>query len=149
MFALASDLEKSGVGTSLDTLRAHVEFQNERQRYASAEAQLELSHFGLVQLLNLDPHQGLELADEPRFFETPPFDANESLDAAYRARPEMRALEAQTRAAELEKGAARADEGEDVPLWLSDLFDNAREPPCQARSSADPLRRRTRGTRQS
>ena len=116
LFALASDLEKSGVGTSLDTLRAHVEFQNERQRYASAEAQLELSHFGLVQLLNLDPHQGLALADEPRFFETPPFDANESLDAAYRARPEMRALEAQTRAAELEKGAARADEGPRVAI---------------------------------
>ncbi|PYR38445.1 MAG: hypothetical protein DMF90_03320 [Acidobacteria bacterium] len=39
-----------------------------------------------------------------------------SLDAAYRARPEMRALEAQTRAAELEKGAARADEGPRVAI---------------------------------
>jgi outer membrane protein TolC len=111
LFTLASDLEKNGVSTSLDTLRAHVEFQNERQRYASAEAQLKLSQYGLVQLLNLDPQQGVELADEPRFFETPPFDADQSVSAAYSARPEMRAIEAQTRAAGFQKGAARADEG--------------------------------------
>ena len=41
LFNLASDLEKNGVGTSLDTLRAHVEFQNERQRHAAALTQSE------------------------------------------------------------------------------------------------------------
>jgi outer membrane protein TolC len=110
LFNLASDLEKNGVGTSLDTLRAHVEFQNERQRYASADAQLKLSRYGLAQLLSLDPLQPVELADTPSFFETPSFDADESLTAAYSARPEMKALDAQTRAAEFEKSAARADE---------------------------------------
>ncbi len=110
LFTLASDLEKNGVGTSLDTLRAHVEFQNERQRFASAEAQLKLSRYGLVQLLNLDPQQQVELADAPSFFETPAFDADQSLAAAWAARPEMKAIEARTRAAEYEKSAARADE---------------------------------------
>ncbi len=108
LFTLAGDLEKNGVGTSLDTLRAHVEFQNERQRYAAAEAQLKLSQYGLVELLNLDPRQPIELADEPRFFETPAFDADQSLAGALAQRPEMKALDAATRAAELERSAARA-----------------------------------------
>jgi outer membrane protein len=110
LFNLATDLEKNGVGTSLDTLRAHVEFQNERQRHAAAEAQLKLSRYGLAQLLSLDPQQAVELADEPRFFETPAFDADESVASALVSRPEIKALEAQARAAGLEKSAARADE---------------------------------------
>lgn len=114
LYALASDLEKNGVGTNLDTLRAHVEFQNERQRYAAAEAQLKLSHYGLVQLLSLDPQVPLDLVDEPRFFETPPFDANQSLATAYAARPEMKAIEAKLSAAKFEQGAARADEAPHV-----------------------------------
>jgi outer membrane protein len=110
LFNLASDLEKNGAGTSLDTLRAHVEFQNERQRHAAAEAQLKLSQYGLAQLLSLDLQQTVELADEPRFFETPAFDADESIASALVSRPEIKALDAQARAAGLEKSAARADE---------------------------------------
>ena len=110
LFNLASDLEKNGVGTRLDTLRAHVEVQNERQRYAAADAQAKLARYGLAQLLSLDPQQPVELVDEPRFFETPEFDADASIASAYGARPELKALEAQTRAAEFEKGAARAED---------------------------------------
>ena len=117
LFNLASDLEKNGVGTSLDTLRAHVEFQNERQRHAAAEAQLKLSRYGLAQLLSLDPAAAVELADEPRFFETPAFDADESIASAYAARPEMKALDAQARAAEFEKSAARAERRAARVVW--------------------------------
>jgi len=116
LFTLASDLEKNGVGTSLDTLRAHVEFQNERQRHVAAESQLKLSQYGLVQLLNLDPQQSIELADEPAFFETPAFDADQSLSGALAQRPEMKALEAATRAAEFGKRAARAESAPTVSV---------------------------------
>ena len=107
---LASDLEQNGVGTRLDTLRARVEVQNERQRYAAADAQAKLARYGLAQLLSLDPQQSVELVDEPRFFETPEFDADASIASAYGARPELKALEAQARAADFEKGAARAED---------------------------------------
>jgi len=110
LFNLASDLEKNGVGTRLDTLRARVEAQNERQRYAAADAQSKLAGYGLAQLLSLDPQQTVELVDEPRFFETPEFDADASVASAYGARPELKALDAQARAAEFEKRAARADD---------------------------------------
>jgi outer membrane protein TolC len=109
LFDLASDLEKNGVGTNLDTLRAHVEFQNERQRFASADAQLKLSHYGLAQLLSLDPQRQIELADAPQFFATPSFDADASLASALVARPEMKAIAAESRAASFEQQAARAE----------------------------------------
>ena len=63
LFDLASDLQRNGVGTSLDTLRANVEYQNERQRHTEASAQLAISLQGLRRLLSLDPDQPIELAD--------------------------------------------------------------------------------------
>jgi outer membrane protein len=141
LFALAGDLEKNGVGTSLDTLRAHVEFQNERQRYSDAEAQLKLSQYGLVQLLNLDPQQSVELADEPAFFQTPAFDADQSLAGAFAQRPEMKALDAATRAAEFEKRAARAESAPTVSVvggWrLEGLTDSSRIPVYQYAASVN------------
>jgi outer membrane protein TolC len=135
LFALAGDLEKNGVGTSLDTLRAHVEFQNERQRYSDAEAQIKLSQYGLVQLLNLDPQQAVVLADEPAFFQTPAFDADQSLAFAFTQRPEMKALQAATHAAEFEKRAARAESAPTVSVvggWrLEGLTDSSRIPVYQ------------------
>jgi outer membrane protein TolC len=106
LFDLASDLQKNGVGTGLDTLRANVELQNEKQRLIEAQTQEEVSHFALVRLLNLDPHQKVELADQPSFFETPQFEASQSLEQAMTTRPEMQALEARERIVSLEKKAA-------------------------------------------
>ena len=76
LFDLASDLQKNGVGTGIDTLRANVEFQNETQRYTEASTQLRLSLFGLSRLLNLDPERSIELADSASFFETPSISAD-------------------------------------------------------------------------
>lgn len=105
---LAQDLQESGAGTGIDTLRANVQFQNETQRHTEASTQLEVSLFGLNQLLNLDPEQEIVLADSTRFFETPDFNADRSLARALGARPEFEALTAQIRASEQKKAAANA-----------------------------------------
>lgn len=107
LFDLASDLEKNGVGTGIDTLRANVQYQNERQRYTEAEAQRKISLYGLTRLLNIDPGQPVELADEPSFFQTPTFNAGESLAEAYQQRPEMKSILSQIRAAEYRMKAAK------------------------------------------
>ncbi len=107
LFNLASDLQKSGVGTGIDTLRANVQFQNERQRLSEAESQYSIALYGLTKLLNMDPNQPIELADEASFFETPAIDADQNLEQAFAARPELRAVASQIRAAELQKQAAR------------------------------------------
>ncbi|MGO8732542.1 MAG: TolC family protein [Terriglobia bacterium] len=103
LYDQAFDLQKNGVGTGLDTLRANVELQNEKQRLIEAQTQQEVALYGLVRLLNLDPHQKVELADKPSFFQTPEFEASQSLEQALITRPEMKALEARERISELEK----------------------------------------------
>jgi outer membrane protein TolC len=106
---LAADQQKNGVGTSIDTLRANVQYQNEIQRYSEAETQRKVALYGLSRLLNIDPQRTLELADAASFFETPPFNSSQTIAAAYEQRPELKAVEAQVRSAELQKRAARSE----------------------------------------
>jgi outer membrane protein TolC len=95
LYDQAADLQQHGVGTGLDTLRANVQLQNEKQRLIVAQTQQETSLYGLAQLLNLEPSQPLQLADEVSFFATPEFQASQSIEQAYATRPEMKALESQ------------------------------------------------------
>ncbi len=92
LYNQAADMQKSGVGTGIDTLRANVELQNERQRLIESQTQSQTALYGLSQLLNLDPKREIELSDQVSFFETPAIEVDRSLDAAYTNRPEMQAL---------------------------------------------------------
>ena len=107
LYDLAADLQKQGVGTSIDTLRSNVELQNEKQRLIQSQAGMQTALYGLSRLLNLDPRQPIELADELGFSETPEYGAEESLTRAYAQRSELRAIEAQIRAANNARRAAR------------------------------------------
>ena len=78
LYDQAADLQKNGVGTGIDTLRANVELQNEKQRLIVARTQLETSLFGLARLLNVDPHRTIELADQAAFFDTPEIAADQT-----------------------------------------------------------------------
>jgi outer membrane protein TolC len=106
LYNQAADLQKNGVGTGIDTLRSNVELQNEKQRLIVARTQLETSLFGLSRLLNIDPKRRLELADQVSFFETPQVDADQTLESAWQARPELRQIHSQEQRAELELRAA-------------------------------------------
>ena len=101
LYAQAADLQKNGVGTGLDTLRANVELQNEKQRLIVARTALDTALFGLARLLNVDPLRRIELADQVSFFETPATQVNETLERAYAARPELREISTRQRQAEL------------------------------------------------
>jgi outer membrane protein TolC len=107
LYDQAADLQKEGVGTGIDTLRANVELQNEKQRLIEAQSSRETSLFGLSRLLNLDPRQKIELGDSLSFFETPQPDAESSMEEALAARPEWKALKEQILAAENDKKASR------------------------------------------
>lgn len=109
LFDQAADLQKNGAGTGIDTLRAHVQYQNERQRLIAAETALKTSLYGLAQLLNIDPHQPVELADESEFFNIKEYAADESMERAIAERPEMKALISQIRAAELQRKGTQAE----------------------------------------
>jgi outer membrane protein len=109
LYDQAADLQKEGVGTGIDTLRANVELQNEKQRLLEAQATRETSLFGLSRLLNLDPRQQIELGDSLSFFDTPQPDVEASIEEGLSTRPEWKSLEEQIRAAENEKKAAFAE----------------------------------------
>jgi outer membrane protein len=108
LYNQAADLQKEGVGTGIDTLRANVELQNENQRLLEAQASRDTTLFGLSRLLNLDPRQQLELADSLSFFDTPQPDVEASIEEGLSARPEWKSLQEQMRAAESQKKAAFA-----------------------------------------
>ncbi len=106
LYDLAFDLQKNGVGTGIDTLRANVQLQNEKQRLIQAETARKTAVFGLQRLLNLDPRQPVELADEVSFFETPQIDVNQTLEQSWATRPELKALLAREQVAQAAKRAA-------------------------------------------
>ena len=107
LYDQAADLQKEGVGTGIDTLRANVELQNEKQRLIEAETDRETSQFALSRLLNLDPRQAIELADSLSFFDTPQPEVEPSIDLALAERQEWKVLESQMKAAEYQKKAAQ------------------------------------------
>jgi outer membrane protein TolC len=106
LYDQAADLQKNGVGTGIDTLRANVQLQNEKQRLIVARTQLETSLFALARLLNVDPQRKVELADGTSFFETPAVSMDQTLDRAYTARPELKQLASEQARAELNLKAA-------------------------------------------
>ena len=106
LYDQAADLQKEGVGTGIDTLRANVELQNEKQRLIEAEADRERSLYALSRLLNLDPRQQIELADSLSFFDTPQPEVDTSIDQALASRYEWKSLESQIKAAGLDKKAS-------------------------------------------
>jgi outer membrane protein len=107
LYDQAADVQKEGVGTGIDTLRANVELQNEKQRLLEAQADRDTSLFGLSKLLNLDPRQGIELADSLSFFDTPQPEVEASIESALGERQEWKALAERLKAAGLEKRASQ------------------------------------------
>lgn len=107
LYDQASDLQKHGVGTGLDALRAQVELENEQQRLIEAQTGYKTSLYGLNRLLNIDPNQAVELTDQLSFFQTPEFPGDTTLQQAYARRPDMLALDEREHEAEAERKLAR------------------------------------------
>src|SRR5260221_10788555 len=92
LYDQAADLQKEGVGTGIDTLRANVELQNEKQALLVAETDRDSSLYALSRLLNLDPRQEIALSDSLSFFDTPQPDVNTSIDEALAVRQEWETI---------------------------------------------------------
>jgi outer membrane protein len=107
LYDQAADLQKEGVGTGIDTLRANVELQNEKQALLVAQTDRDSSLYALSRLLSLDPHQEITLADSLSFFDTPQPDVNASMEEALAARQEWKALDSQAKAAQHDKKASQ------------------------------------------
>ena len=106
LYDQAADLQRHGVGTGIDTLRANVQLQNNKQRLIIARTALDTSLFGLARLLSVDPHRKIELADQVSFFDTPATPVDQTIERAYAGRPELKQIATEERQAGLALQAA-------------------------------------------
>jgi outer membrane protein len=107
LYEQATELQKTGIGLNIDTVRANVEFQNERQNLIDAETLTRTTTYGLADLLDLPRDQDLEVTDRLDFYDLPVLDKEVLLNQALTSRPEIRSLNSQKRIAELATDSAR------------------------------------------
>jgi outer membrane protein len=106
LYEQAAELQKTGIGLNIDTVRANVELQNERQNLIDAETLTHTTRYGLAALLDLPRDQDLEVADHLDFFDLPALDKRTLLDQALTSRPEIHSFNSQQRIAKLTTDAA-------------------------------------------
>jgi outer membrane protein len=129
LFEQATQLQKTGVGLNIDTVRANVELQNERQNLIDAETLTHTTKYGLAELLDLPRDQDLEVADQLDFYDLPKLEKETLLSQALATRPEIFSLNSQQRIAHLSEDSAgdqRLPQLEFSGFWLyqGSRFDN-------------------------
>lgn len=86
----ADKLEKAGLGTKFDVLRAQVDLANAEQRRIRAEANQNIARRKLAQLLNLDPKADPQATDEPGIAGVWELSLEDSILLALQQREELR-----------------------------------------------------------
>jgi outer membrane protein len=107
LYDQASDLQKNGIGLNIDTVRANVELQNERQNLIDADTQTRTTKYGLAELLDLPRDQDFEATDQLSFYDLPVLEKESLLDEALNSRPEIQSFNSQKRIAKLSVDSAR------------------------------------------
>jgi outer membrane protein len=107
LYDQAAELQKTGIGLNIDTVRANVELQNEKQNLIDAETQTRTTKYGLAELLDLPRDQDVDVTDHLDFYDLPALEKETLLNQALTARPEIRSLNSQQRIAKLSTDSAR------------------------------------------
>jgi outer membrane protein len=106
LYDQALQLQKTGVGTDIDTLRAQVELQNEKQRLIDATTARNTAVYALGQTLALPNGQDAEPTDAMEFYQIPDFTLEGQVKLAIQNRPEIKTLQSAEHAASLRAKAA-------------------------------------------
>ena len=105
----AVDRHDAGLSARIDVTRSQVELQIEQQRLTSQETDLARQKIILDRLIGLPAGQDLALTDAMPFGPLANLTLDQALDRAYRNRADLKAAEAQVRAADLVRKAAVAE----------------------------------------
>jgi outer membrane protein TolC len=92
LFDQATQKHQAGVGTDLDALRGHVEYQQREQDVVAAQAQLEKDTIQLTRILGLPAGQKLELTDSAPFAEVAEMDLEAAKITAFKHRKDYLSL---------------------------------------------------------
>jgi outer membrane protein len=101
LFDQANELQSTGIGLNIDTVRANVELQNEKQNLIDAETQTRTTKYTLAELLDLPREQEVD------FYDLPSLQRDDLVAQALAQRPEVRSLNSQRRVAKLTTDAHR------------------------------------------
>lgn len=112
----AVDRHAAGLSARIDVTRSQVEMQTQQQRLTSQEADLAKQKINLARLIGLPAGQDFALTDALPFAPIANLTLDQALDRAYRNRADLKAAEAQVRAAELVRKAAVAERYPSVDL---------------------------------
>jgi outer membrane protein len=107
LYDQAAELQKTGIGLNIDTVRANVELQNEKQNLIEAETLTHTTKYDLAALLDLPRDQDVDVTDHLDFFDLPALDKETLLNQALSSRPEIKSLNSQQRIAQLSTDSAR------------------------------------------
>jgi outer membrane protein TolC len=109
LLGLATDLKAAGIAAGIDTLRAQVQQQAERQRLIAAENQFAKTKLTLARAVGLPPGQDVALTDGMPDLPLPPgLTVDAAIAEAYRWRGDYLAADAQVQAAEAAARSAKA-----------------------------------------
>jgi outer membrane protein TolC len=105
------NLEQRGVGVvaQIDVNRSEVQMLTQQQRLTSLQNDFAKQKINLARLTGLPPTDQYEITDEVPFTGAPAMRVDEALQHAFAQRWDLRAAEAQVRAAERTRSAARAE----------------------------------------
>ncbi len=106
LYDQAAELQKTGIGLNIDTVRANVELQNEKQNLIDAETATHTTKYALAALLDLSRDQNVEVTDKLEFYDLPEMQKDALVTQALVSRPEMRSFDSQQRIAHLATDAS-------------------------------------------
>jgi outer membrane protein TolC len=96
-----------GLVAQIDVNRSQVEVLTQQQRLVSLENDLSKQKINLARLTGLPPDEQYELSSDVPFSPPPPLTLENALNRAFEQRADLKAAEAQVRAAERYRAAAR------------------------------------------
>jgi outer membrane protein TolC len=98
-----------GLVAQIDVNRSEVQMLTEKQRVTTLQNDLSKQKINLARLTGLPPNDRYELADDVTFTQAPVLNEEDAVTQALAQRPDIKAAEAQIRAAERALAAARAE----------------------------------------
>ena len=108
-FHQASEERAAGVLSLTDLNRTEAELLTERQRLLSLQNDLSKRKINLARLVGLPATDAYEVTDDIPYSALPPIEEETAVKKAYASRPDLKAAEAQIRAARYSRAAARAE----------------------------------------
>jgi outer membrane protein TolC len=98
---------QAGTAANLDELRARVQFQTQQQAVISAEVNFQKAKIALNREIGLPAQQEIQLTDTQPYADLATMSIDQAKEMAYRSRQDYQSLQAQVRAAQLQRKAAK------------------------------------------